>query len=439
MTSGRLSRKLLAYALPMILGNILQLTYNAADAVVISKLLGDTALAAVSSSAPVVTVLTLGASGMGIGVSVVISRLFGAGEHEKIKREFSTALLFGLLFSAAVFALGYALAGTILRRMNTPVQAMPEALSYLRVVMLGFLFTFPYNILASAMRGLGDSKTPVVFLSLSCVLNLALDLLFVAVFRLGVFGAAAATALSQAVCAVSCFLYIRRRRPELRLTRRELCMDRTLLRETLRLGSVSALQQAAQPVGKLFIQGVINLQGVTAIDAFSAACHIDDFARIPTQSISNAIMTGAAQNVGAKNSDRVHESFRRGLVLSLLYFPIIFAVVQLTKTPAVRLLSPRGAEDIVSAGVGYLAVKAFFFVMPCLTNSIQGFFRGIGKMRLVLAGTVLQTGVRTLCVFWWVPKLGIVGEAYACLVGWLCQCLLQYGLYFLKYKSYRAD
>lgn len=430
MTRGSITRHLIRYAIPMILGNILQLTYNAVDSVIIGKFLGETALAAVSTSGPIITILVLGASGISLGASVLISKFQGAGEFENVRREYATTVLFGAVFSLAVFALGFAMAGLLLSWIHTPAQAMAEAKLYLRVYLIGFLFTFQYNVLSSVLRGIGDSKTPVYFLGISCVLNTFLDVLLVAVIPLGVAGAAVATVISQAVAAVTCMGYINRKVPQLKLRAEQWKVDRVLLSETLKIGSLTALQQAAQPIGKVCIQSVINAQGIVAIDAFNAACKIDDFARIPTQSISNGIMTCTAQNRGAKQSERMEKSFSKGLIIALVYFPIIFTIVQLIKVPAVRLLTPDGAEDIVAAGVSYLFLKSFFFVMPCLTNSIQGHFRGMGQMKIVLVGTVLQTAVRTVCVYFWVPVMGINGEAWACMTGWMCQCALQYTLYF---------
>lgn len=435
MTRGSITRHLIQYAVPMILGNILQLTYNAVDSIIISKFLGETALAAVSTSDPIFTILVLGASGISLGASVMIAKFRGAGQADQVKREFSTTFLFGLVFSLVVFLAGLALSGNMLRWIRTPAEAFCQANTYLRICLVGFLFTFQYNVLASTLRGLGDSKTPVFFLSISCLLNIFLDVLLVALIPLGVAGAAAATVISQAVAALGCLRYINRHVSQLKLSREEWIVDRGLLKETLKIGSLTALQQAAQPIGKVCIQGVINAQGIVAIDAFNAGCRIEDFARIPTQSIGNGIMTCTAQNRGAGETRRMYQSFTRGLMLALLYFPLIFLITQLLKGPAIRLLTPDGAEEIVAAGISYLSVKSFFFLMPGLTNAIQGHFRGLGMMKMVLFGTILQTSVRTLCVFFWVPRYGINGEAWACFTGWLCMVIVQYGLYFYMRKK----
>lgn len=430
MTKGSIIAHLIRFSIPMILGNMLQLTYNAVDSIIISKFMGETALAAVSTADPIVTILVLGASGISLGASVMISKFRGAGDGEKVKSEFSATLIFGLFFSLAVFFLGLLLSGNMLRWIQTPAPAMAQAKRYLRIYLVGFLFTFQYNVLASALRGLGDSKTPVYFLGLSCGLNILLDVLLVAVLPWGVAGAAIATVISQAAAALGCLGYIWKKIPALKLRREEWKVDRGLLKETLQIGFLTALQQAAQPIGKVCIQGAINAQGIVAMDAFNAGCKIEDFSRIPTQSIGNGIMTCTAQNRGAGQKERMYQSFSKGLILALVYYPIIFLITQLLKVPAVRLLSPDGAEAIVSAGVSYIGLKAFFFIMPGINNAIQGHFRGLGMMKIVLFGTVLQTAIRTVCVFWWVPKMGINGEAWACFTGWMFQAVAEYTLYF---------
>ncbi len=430
MTKGSIFAHLIRFSIPMILGNFLQLTYNAVDSIIISKCMGQTALAAVSTADPIITILVLGASGVSLGASVMVSRFRGAGETEKIRQEFASTLIFGFFFSLGVFALGLALSRRMLLWIQTPQEALAMAVVYLRIYLVGFLFTFQYNVLASCLRGLGDSKTPVYFLALSCGVNVLLDLLFVAVLRLGVAGAAWATVIAQGFSALGLLLRIRRAVPALRLTRRELRVEKALLSQTLQLGFLTALQQAAQPIGKVCIQGVINTQGIVAMDAFNAGCKIEDFARIPTQSIGNGIMTCTAQNRGAGQWERVERTLGAGLLLAVAYYPLAFLLTQLLKGPAVALLSPAGAQEIVDAGVSYIGLKAFFFLMPGITNAIQGHFRGLGRMKIVLFSTVLQTGIRTLCVFFWVPKKGIRGEAWACFAGWLCMAVVEYGLYF---------
>jgi len=435
MTQGSLRGHLLAYAIPTILGNLLQLTYNAVDSIVVGKLAGDAALAAVSTANPIMNVVILGVSGISLGASVLMGRFYGAKDYESLRRELSTTLLFGFGCSAAVALAGFFLSRWLLALLAVPAAAMEMAVGYLQIVFFGFLFTFPYNIIAGALRSVGDAKTPVIFLGIASVLNAGMDVLFVGAFGMSAAGAGLATVLAEALSAGLCLLRVYRSQPCLRLGRGQLVLDRALLGQTLKLGSLTALQQASQPIGKMLIQRVVNAEGVAAIAAFNAVCRMDDFACIPAQSIGHGIMACVAQNRGAGSAARVRESFRDGLLLSLCYFPIICALTLILKEPFVRLLSPDNRADIVQAGVGYLSVKAWFFLMPCVLNAIQGYYRGMARMKVALAATLIQIAVRTALVYLWVPQIGIVGEAWACLAGWLLQFVYEYGIYFRERRQ----
>lgn len=433
MTQGSIVRHLLAYALPLILGNFFQLTYNAVDSIIIGKFAGEGALAAVSASNPVMTIVILGVSGISIGASVLMSRFFGAGDEDALRREVATTILFGGALSLAVFALGVPLALPILRLMSVPQEILPMAGTYLRIIFVGFLFTFQYNILAAALRSVGDSRTPVIFLALASVLNGTLDAVFIAGLRWGVAGAGLATVIAEAVSALLCLVYMRRRVPLLRLRLSELRIDRALLSETVRSGSITALQQACQPVGKLLIQRAINAQGVGMIAAFNAVSRVDDFACIPEQSISSGMMTCVAQNRGAGQTERVRETLRRGMALELCYGVLICIVTLLGKTPVMRLFAAQDSEQMVVMGVDYLTWMAFFYLLPGLTNGIQGYFRGMGEMKTTLIATAIQISVRTLVVYLLVPRAGLTAAAWACAVGWVCM-LVYTGL---RYRTLR--
>ena len=420
MTEGSITRHLLAYAMPLILGNFFQLTYNAVDSIIIGKFAGEGALSAVSASNPVMTIVILGVSGISIGASVLMSRFYGAGDHDALRREVATTILFGAACSLSVFALGLCFAPQILRLMNVPADILPLARRYLRVIFVGFLFTFQYNILAAALRSVGDSKTPVRFLAGASVLNATLDLVFVAGLRWGVTGAGLATVIAEGVSALLCAVYMQRHIPLLRLTRRDMRVDRALLRETVSSGSITALQQACQPIGKALIQSVINAQGVSMIAAFNAVGRVDDFACIPEQSISSGMMTCIAQNRGAGQSGRVRETLRRGMQLEAFYGVCIAVVILLLKRPIMLLFAAQDSREMIDMGVGYLSLMALFYILPGMTNGIQGFFRGMGEMKTTLVATFIQISIRALVVYLLVPRIGLSGAAWACAIGWSC-------------------
>lgn len=429
MTQGSIARHLIAYALPLILGNLFQLTYNAVDSIVIGKFAGENALAAVSAANPVMTIVILGVSGVSIGASVLMSRFYGAGDEDALRREVATTIVFGAIASLVVFAVGLPLSRPVLRLMNVPDEILEMAARYLQVIFVGFLFTFQYNILAAALRSVGDSRTPVVYLALASVMNAGLDVLLVAGLRWGVVGAGVATVAAEGISALLCARHIYRKIPLLHLGLRELKIDRRLLGETVSSGAITALQQACQPIGKALIQSVMNAQGVSVIAAFNAVSRVDDFACIPEQSISSSMMTCIAQNRGAGEHARVGETLRRGMMIEAAYGVLICAAVLLVKEPVMRLFAAQDSMQMVSMGVDYLTLMAFFYILPGITNGIQGYFRGMGEMKTTLVATFIQISIRALVVAVLVPRVGLNGAAWACAIGWsamLCYTFARY-------------
>ncbi len=430
MTKGNITSQLIRFSIPLVLGNFFQLTYNAVDSIIVGRFVGENALAAVGTANPVMNIVILGITGICIGASVLMSEFFGAGNHEKLKKEVATTLLFGCYFSLAIAVLGVFFSGLIMRLLHVPEEIQKDGTLYLRVIFLGMPFTFFYNAVAAALRSVGDSRTPVRFLAMASVMNALLDLVFVAGLDLGVLGAALSTDIAEAASAILCVVYIYRKVPLLRLKPKDSRMDRELLGLTLRQGAITALQQSCQPIGKLLIQGMINPLGVSTIAAFNAVNRVDDFAFTPEQSISSGMMTFIAQNRGAKNRERVKRGFRAGLFLEAGYWAVICTLILVFKEPVMKLFVSDGDRGMVPIGVEYLSLMAFFYLMPAFTNGIQGFFRGMGNMSITLISTIIQISVRVIFVWLLVPVMGMKGVAFACLIGWACMLLAEVPYYF---------
>lgn len=437
MTEGAISRHLIRYSIPLILGNLFQLTYNAVDSIIAGRFIGKEALAAEGMASPVMNIVILGISGICMGAGVLMSEFFGAKQYDKLKREMSTAVLFGLYFSLAVTALGIACTPALLRALHVPEELMGMTTIYLRIIFLGAPFTYFYNALASALKSVGDSATPLKFLMFSSVLNGVLDLIFIGYLGFGIVCSATTTVIAEAVSAGLSIWYVYHKVPLLRLGRGEFCMDRKLLKTTLQFGTVTALQQSCQPIGKLLIQGSVNTLGVDTIAAFNAVTRVDDFAFTPEQSISHGITTFVAQNRGAKKEERMHEGFAKGLVLEFVYWMFICGFVLLFRRPIVGMfVTGEGAASIVMIGSQYLGTMAFFYIFPAFTNGFQGFFRGMGRMKMTLLGTFIQTSLRVLFTWLLAPRMGIYGVAFACAIGWSVMLLVEVP-YYLRLRRCR--
>lgn len=425
MTEGNIAKHLISYSIPLILGNLFQLTYNAVDSVIVGRFIGKEALAAVGTANPVMSIIVLGISGICIGASVLMSEFFGAKNYERLKKEMATTAVFGLYFSVAVVILGILCSRMLLAALQVPEEILGIATLYLRIIFLGAPFTFFYNAISAALKSVGDSKTPLKFLTFASVLNAVLDLIFIGIFRLGIICSAATTVIAEAISAVLCVVYMYRRIELLQVGRKEFKIDKGLLKQTLRYGGVTALQQAFQPVGKLLIQGAVNTMGIDAIAGFNAVSRIDDYACLPEQSISNGITTFVAQNRGAGKKERILQGFRTGLTLEFCYWLLICSVTWILKRPFMQLFVTAENESVIALGCSYLSLMAVFYVFPGFTNGFQGFFRGMGNMKMTLLGTFIQTSLRVVFVYILVPHIGLNGVAVACAAGWSAMLLVE--------------
>ena len=432
LTHGNIIHHLISFSIPLMLGNLFQLSYNMVDTIVIGRFAGSVSLAAVGTCDQIMTLLILGVSGVCVGASVLMGHFFGAGDREQLLEEIKTTVTMGLLFSILVLAAGIPLSGVFFRLMQVQPEALADATIYLRVIFIGMPFTCLYNIYAAALRSVGDSRTPVRYLILSCVINTLLDLLLVAVFHLGVLGAALATAAAQGVSALLCILHVSRNVRELHFSWRKLGINKALAWKTLTYGGFSALQQCAQPIGNLIIQGSINTLGVTAAAAFSAARKIEDIGLLPGRSISVAMTSLIAQNVGAGEKKRVEQGFQKGMLLEGCSGLLVCGVVLLLRGGLMSLFSED--PEIIRAGLDYFQIISFCYFLPCLSNGMQGYFRGIGAMKTSLFATLSQISFRVVATLLLAPRIGISGVALACIIGWSAMLLwtIPWRRYLLK-------
>lgn len=432
MTTGAPQGHLWRYALPLLLGNWLQLGYNAVDSVIAGRFIGQNALAAEGIAGPVMNLVILAITGLCIGAGVLMSEAFGAGDHTALRRTLATTLLFGAGLCCAVALAGVLAVPLLLRSLAVPAEILGITTTYLRITFLGAPFTFFYNALAAGFKSVGDAKTPLKFLAFSALLNAGLDLVLIGGLGFGILCSALTTVAAEAASAALAAWYLAARVPELCPARDQWRIDRGLLGRVLRYGSVTALQQAVQPVGKVLIQGQVNALGVGAIAAFNAATRIDDFACTPEQSIAQAITTYIAQNRGAGRRERIRPGFAAGLRLEVGYWVLIGSLTALLRRPVISLfVAGEGAAEVVALGSRYLGWMAGFYLLPALTNGFQGFYRGMGKMKTTLLGTALQTGLRVCFTVLLAPRLGITGIAFACAAGWTAMLLFEIPYYFL--------
>lgn len=435
MTSGPITPQLVRFTVPLVLGNLFQLTYNAADSVIVGRLVGEDALAAVGTSNPLMTLAILFINGMCLGAGILVSTAFGAGDYGRLEKQVSTTAIAGGVFSLAFSMLCILLATPLLQLMQVPAEVLPIASSYLRVVFAGLIFTFFYNFLAATLRALGDSQSALYFLMLSAVLNIFGDLFCIAVMGWGVEGASLSTVASEALCCLCCAVYIQIRVPVLRLGKKWLVFEPSLLRQTVSYGWTTAMQQGTVQLGKLAVQAVVNTMGVSAMAAFTAASRVDDFAYPPQQNIGHAMTTLMAQNRGAGNSDRVRKGFLAGMRIEAVYGLLIMAVCFFGADPIIRLFADD--PEVVDLGVRFLRLVSLFYLFPSATNGIQGGFRGIGKLQITLNSSLLNMGgrVAAAALLVLVFHMDIEALPWSYGVGWVCMLIYELPLLFRLMKN----
>ena len=305
----------------------------------------------------------------------------------------------------------------------------------MRIIFLGLIFTFLYNFFSSTLRALGDSQTPLYFLVASSLLNIFGDLFFVIVLKMGSNGCAISTVISEMMCCVFCIIYIQRRVEILRLGRKWLVFDNSLLKKTISYGWVSAMQQATVQLGKIGIQAIVNTMGVSVAAAFAVVNRIDDFAYTPEQNIGHAMTALMAQNKGANEKKRMKEGFKCGMVLEFIYGIILFAVCFILARPLMLLFVKD--EEVIMHGVKYLRLISFMYILPAATNGIQGYFRGIGDLKITLLSSFINMGVRVIAAIPLVLVMGMGIEALplSYFAGWIGMLIAELPLLIRHYRS----
>ena len=435
LTTGKIMPILVNFTVPLVLGNLFQLTYNAVDSIIVGHFVGKEALAAVGICNPVSTLMILFLNGLCMGASILMGIQYGAKDYETLHRQISTTLLSGAFFSFFLTLVCVIFAVPILLLLQVDPSIMSMTVQYLRIIFLGLMFTFLYNFFSSTLRALGDSASPLYFLIISAILNIFGDLFFVIVLKAGSNGCAISTVLSEALCCLFCIIYIQKKVPILRLGKKWLVFDARLLKKTIAYGWASAMQQATVQMGKIAIQALVNTMGVSVAAAFAVVNRIDDFAITPEQNIAHAMTALMAQNKGAGKNDRMREGFRCGMILELVYGAAVMLICLGFARPLMSLFVKD--EEVIVHGVVYLHLIAGMYILPAITNSLQGFFRGIGDLKVTLMSSFTNMTVRVIAaapmVLLW--NFGIEALPYSYLAGWIAMLLVETPLMLRIYRK----
>ena len=436
LTQGPITKTLVFFALPMIGGNMLQQLYNIADTLIVGRFIGSGALAAVGSSYTLMTFLTSILLGLCMGSGAVFSIRYGEGDMEKLHESLGASFVLILAVAAVLNLAVFLLIDPIMYLLQVPEEIYAMMREYLWVIFWGILATFLYNYFACLLRAVGNSVAPLIFLAVSSVMNIVLDLWFVLGFHWGVAGAAFATVLSQYVSGIGLAVYTYWKTPEFRIRLKYLRPRLAMLREIAQFSFLTSVQQSVMNLGILMVQGLVNSFGTVIMAAFAAAVKIDSFAYMPAQEFGNAFSTFVAQNYGAGKTDRIKEGIKKAVMMSVAFCLVISLLVFIFARPLMMIFVDPSETEILAAGVEYLRIEgAFYCGIGCLFL-LYGLYRAIKRPGMSVVLTIFSLGTRVVLAYILsaVDFIGVTGIWWSVPIGWALADFVGF-LYYKKNKK----
>ena len=436
LTEGKILKTMLMFALPMILGNLLQQIYNIADTMVVGRFLGAEALAAVGSAYTLMTFLTSVLIGLCMGSGAVFSIAYGAGNEQELKKSIWVSFIFVGFITIVMNIFVFVWTDPVLKLLQIPKEVYPLMETYIRIIFLGIVFVFLYNFFACLLRAMGNSVVPLWFLAVSSVLNIILDLWFVAGLGKGVEGAAAATVIAQMAAGIGIAAYTLWKVPSLRMEKKYMHMEKNILNRVMQYSVLTCAQQSVMNFGILMIQGLVNSFGTIIMAAFAVAVKIDTLAYMPAQEFGNAFSLFISQNYGAKKYHRIQKASGMAVKVSVGFCLVISLIVWIFAAPLVKIFLADPQPAIVSAGVDYLHIEgAFYWGIGCLFL-LYGLYRGIEQPAMSLILTVISLGTRVVLAYVLtpMPQFGVNAIWWAIPIGWILADLTGF-LYYRKIRK----
>lgn len=436
LTEGSIWKSMLLFALPILLGNLFQQFYNTFDSWVVGRFLGDTALAAVSSSSHLIFLLVGFFNGLSMGAGVVIAQLFGARNQDALKKAIHTDVALGLAAGTLLTVLGVAFTPTILRWMDTPADVLPESISYFRWYFCGAVFVVMYNISQGILHALGDSRHPLYYLMFSTCVNVVLDLVFVGVFRWGVGSAAVATTISQGISAVLCCIHLLRIPEDYHLVPSKIRFDFSSLKQIVRIGLPSGVQNSMISIANVVVQTCINGFGSAAIAGCGTYSKLEGFAFLPVICFAQSLSTFVGQNLGARQYGRIRKGIRFGIACCLILAELIGIGAYLFAPQLIRIFN--SSPEVVDFGVRHMRTICLFYFLMAFSHGMAGVFRGFGKasipmVTMLVCWCVIRIAYITIALPHW-GRLETVSWAYpitwtlSSIVFLFCYCRLSKAL-----------
>ncbi len=419
LTQGSPMRLILGFSVPLLFGFLFQQFYSMVDTIIVGRILGVKALAAVGATGSINFMIIGFCMGVCSGFSIPIAHRFGAGDHHGMRKMVANSMWLSVVFALIMTVIVSLLCRNILIWMDTPADIIDGSYSYIIVIFIGIPVTYFYNMLSGIIRSLGDSKTPVIFLALSSVLNIILDFVCILNLQMGVAGAAVATVISQGVSAICCLLYMVRKFPILHLDREELKADGHCMGILCGMGIPMGLQYSITAIGSVVLQTAVNGLGSVAVASIAAGVKIYMFFACPFDALGATMATYAGQNMGAKRLDRISEGFKKCGILGIGYSFLAFGVLQVFGRYITLLFVSAEQIEIIKNVQMYLLISSLFFIPLAFVNIIRFLIQGMGFSKFAILAGVFEMIARTLAGFLLVPAFGYVAACLAGPIAWI--------------------
>lgn len=419
MTEGKPIKIILAFCVPMLLGNIFQQFYNMIDTIIVGRYVGEGALAAVGSTGAMVFLILGFALGIASGFGVWVAQFFGAKDYDTMRHYVAMSIVMGIAVSLVLTVLTVTTADSMLHLMQTPEDIFEDASAYVTIILVGIIATMFYNVSAAILRSVGDSKTPLYFLIVGTLLNVVLDLFFIINLNQGAAGVAYATVISQGVSAILCIWYMFKKFEFLRLKKEDWRFSFTTCWKLLAIGIPMALQFSITAIGAMILQVAINGCGSTAVAAYTAASKVEQLATQPMVTLGTAMATYAGQNLGANRYDRLRDGAKAAVKIAIAITLFGMAVVWLLGPAAMRLFLENPSKEVMDYGLTYLHIMSWFLIALALLFIFRNFLQAIGKGLVPLLGGVAEMIMRTVVALTAAKTVGYVGICFASPAAWI--------------------
>ena len=435
LSKGPVVKSMLLFAIPMILGDLLQQCYNIADTLIVGRCLGEKALAAVGSSFTLMTFITSIILGLCMGSSALFSIRFGQKDENGLKEDICASFILIAAVTVLLNMVAYASLGGLRVFLRVPDEVWGEMREYLFVIFMGIPAVFLYNYFASYLRAIGNSVIPLVFLAVSSLLNIILDLWFVIGFKMGVAGAAQATVVAQYLSGLGIMLYTLICYKRVHVIWKISCLKKERISEIVSFSMLTCIQQSVMNLGILMVQGLVNSFGTVVMAAFAAAVKIDAFAYMPVQDFGNAFSTFIAQNYGAKEKKRIQQGLKEAVRISAIFCVVISALVYVFAKPLMMIFIDAGETDIIMEGVRYLRIEGACYIGIGWLFLLYGLYRALGRPGMSVVLTIFSLGTRVTLAYILsaIPEIGVAGIWWSVPIGWALADIV--GLLYYKIRK----